>query len=274
MVSIPAPAQALLGSDAVAHVWTMNPDGSPQISVVWVIVQGDEVLFGCDGSSRKARNLRQDPQIILSIEDDERNARGFQRHLVIRGRATIEELAIFDPLYLGTTVEAGGAGSWMHAAGGGGVRVACGRMDPGEVDFHAAVTAKRADVIQPDLRRIGGIWEMRKIAVMAEQHDVALAPTGQGGPVALASSLHVGFAASGVLLQETADGMSRNAGVTPADYLRSGGTFAMSGGSFEPNGRPGLGIEVDEEMVRELHEEKRWGANPVWRDDLEAAVGW
>jgi PPOX class probable F420-dependent enzyme len=91
MVSIPAPAQALLGSDAVAHVWTMNPDGSPQISVVWVIVQGDEVLFGCDGSSRKARNLRQDPQIILSIEDDERNARGFQRHLVIRGRATIEE---------------------------------------------------------------------------------------------------------------------------------------------------------------------------------------
>lgn len=91
MVSIPAPAQALLGSDAVAHVWTMNPDGSPQISVVWVIVQGDEVLFGCDGSSRKARNLRQDPQIILSIEDDERNARGFQRHLVIRGQATIEE---------------------------------------------------------------------------------------------------------------------------------------------------------------------------------------
>lgn len=91
MVSIPAPAQALLGSDAVAHVWTSNPDGSPQISVVWMIVQDDEILFGCDGASRKARNLRQDPQIILSIEDDERNERGFQRHLVIRGRAVIEE---------------------------------------------------------------------------------------------------------------------------------------------------------------------------------------
>lgn len=37
MVSIPAPAQALIGSDAVAHVWTSNPDGSPQVSVVWVL---------------------------------------------------------------------------------------------------------------------------------------------------------------------------------------------------------------------------------------------
>jgi PPOX class probable F420-dependent enzyme len=91
MVSIPAPAQALLGSDAVAHVWTSNPDGSPQVSVVWVIVQDDDVVFGCDGASTKVRNLRQDPNVILSIEDDERNERGFQRHLVIRGRASIQD---------------------------------------------------------------------------------------------------------------------------------------------------------------------------------------
>ncbi len=90
MAVIPAPAQALLGTDAVAHVWTANPDGSPQVSVVWVVVQGDEILFGSDAVSRKARNLARDPTIILSVEDDERNGRGFQRHLVIRGRATIE----------------------------------------------------------------------------------------------------------------------------------------------------------------------------------------
>jgi len=90
MNSTPAPAQALLGSDAVAHVWTSNPDGSGQVSVVWVIVQGDELLFGTDGASRKAKNLARDPRLILSIEDTEQNARGFQRHLVIHGRATIE----------------------------------------------------------------------------------------------------------------------------------------------------------------------------------------
>lgn len=90
MASIPAPAQALLGSDAVAHVWTSNPDGSPQVSVVWVIVRDDEILFGTDTDSRKARNLRRDPRVILSIEDEERNERGFQRHLVVHGSAVIE----------------------------------------------------------------------------------------------------------------------------------------------------------------------------------------
>lgn len=91
MSALSAPAEALLGSDAVAHVWTSNADGSPQVSVVWVIVNGDEIVFGCDRGSQKARNLRRDPSILLSVEDDVRNAHGFQHHLVIRGTAAIEE---------------------------------------------------------------------------------------------------------------------------------------------------------------------------------------
>jgi PPOX class probable F420-dependent enzyme len=90
MAVIPTPAQVLVGSDAVAHVWTNNVDGSPQVSVVWVIAQGDEILFGTDARSEKAKNLARDPRIVLSIEDVERNERGFQRHLVLRGRAALE----------------------------------------------------------------------------------------------------------------------------------------------------------------------------------------
>jgi PPOX class probable F420-dependent enzyme len=90
MTTFSAPAQVLLGSDAVAHVWTNNLDGSPQVSVVWVIADGDEIVFGTDQSSQKAKNLARDQRILLSIEDEERNERGFQRHLVIRGRAAIE----------------------------------------------------------------------------------------------------------------------------------------------------------------------------------------
>ena len=107
MTSVSAPAQVLLGSDAVAHVWTNNPDGSPQVSVVWFICDGDEILFGTDADSRKAKNLTRDPRILLSIEDEERNERGFQRHLVIRGTAVIEpgpDPALMDRLamkYLG-----------------------------------------------------------------------------------------------------------------------------------------------------------------------------
>lgn len=91
MVTIPAPAQALLGGDAVAHVWTCNPDGSPQVSVVWVIVRGDEIVFGTDRASVKARNLRLDPRVILSIEDTERNERGYQRHLIVHGTARLSD---------------------------------------------------------------------------------------------------------------------------------------------------------------------------------------
>jgi PPOX class probable F420-dependent enzyme len=90
MSTIPAIAQVMLGTDAVAHVWTNNADGSPQVSVVWVIAHGDEILFGTDANSEKAKNLRRDGRIILSIEDVERNERGYQRHLVIRGRAALE----------------------------------------------------------------------------------------------------------------------------------------------------------------------------------------
>jgi PPOX class probable F420-dependent enzyme len=90
MIEVSAQADALLGSDAVAHVWTSNPDSTPQVSVVWVIAQGDEIVFGTDASSQKAKNLRRDDRIVLSIEDTERNERGFQRHLLIRGRARLE----------------------------------------------------------------------------------------------------------------------------------------------------------------------------------------
>ncbi len=89
--ALSAPAETLLGSDAVAHVWTENRDGSPQVSVVWVVVRDDEIVFGCDRSSQKAINLRRNPSIVLSVEDDVRNEQGFQRHLVIRGQATIED---------------------------------------------------------------------------------------------------------------------------------------------------------------------------------------
>lgn len=87
---IPSPAQALLGTDAVAHVWTSNADGSGQVSVVWVVVQDDEILFGTDANSQKVRNLARDPSVTLSVEDTERSHRGFQRHLVMHGTAAVE----------------------------------------------------------------------------------------------------------------------------------------------------------------------------------------
>lgn len=98
MIVLPAPAQALLGSDAVAHVWTANPNGSPQVSVVWVIVHDDEIAFGADAGSMKVRNILQNARVVLSVEDDERNSRGYQRHLILHGQARV--LPRPDPLLM------------------------------------------------------------------------------------------------------------------------------------------------------------------------------
>ena len=65
---------------------------------MWIIVQGDEIVFGCDRAGQKAINLRRNPSIVLSVEDEVRNAHGFQRHLVIRRRAVIEDR--FDPVLM------------------------------------------------------------------------------------------------------------------------------------------------------------------------------
>jgi len=109
--SLPHEAEVLLGSDALAHVITRNADGSPQVSVVWCRVQGDAVRFVTEAGAAKVRNLRRDPHVVLSVEDEERNLRGFQHHLVIRGTARIEEgpdPELFDALcatYLGRVDE-------------------------------------------------------------------------------------------------------------------------------------------------------------------------
>ena len=87
--SIPAPAEALLGSDALAHVVTRNVDGTPQVSVVWCGVRDDRVFFCAEGASAKVRNLRRDPAVVLSIEDEARNATGTQQHLLVYGSATV-----------------------------------------------------------------------------------------------------------------------------------------------------------------------------------------
>jgi PPOX class probable F420-dependent enzyme len=106
--AIPAEAQVLLGSSALAHVVTVDRHGRPQVSVVWCGVRGDEVVFCAEASSAKVRNIRRDPKVILSIEDDAKNIAGTQQHLLVHGTARVlgpADRAVCDDLcrtYAGT----------------------------------------------------------------------------------------------------------------------------------------------------------------------------
>jgi PPOX class probable F420-dependent enzyme len=91
MVAIPDTARAVLDGPHLGHLVTLNPDGSPQLSCVWVRAEGDEVVFASLGPWRKIRNLERDSRVALSVESDEVNDVGMRHYLVLHGTARIVE---------------------------------------------------------------------------------------------------------------------------------------------------------------------------------------
>ncbi|MCP2279872.1 PPOX class probable F420-dependent enzyme [Nocardia amikacinitolerans] len=69
-------ARALIGSGADATLVTLNPDGSPQVSLVWVALrstpEGDELVTAHLGEYKKVRNVRRDGRVALTIVSRER----------------------------------------------------------------------------------------------------------------------------------------------------------------------------------------------------------
>ena len=90
---IPDAVRAVIESGRLAHLVTLNRDGSPQISCVWVGLSedGEEILLAHLGSGQKIKNLRRDPRVSLSIETDGNNPMGLQEYLIVHGRARITE---------------------------------------------------------------------------------------------------------------------------------------------------------------------------------------
>jgi PPOX class probable F420-dependent enzyme len=81
----------LLQSDALAHLVTLNPDGSPQLSCIWVGVDGDEIVSGHMMRRQKVRNVERDPRVVLSMEGAGLNALGLREYLVVHGHARVQE---------------------------------------------------------------------------------------------------------------------------------------------------------------------------------------
>lgn len=132
-------ARAVIDSDHLAHLVTLNPDGSPHVSLAWVALDGDEIVLGTLRRFRKLRNIERDPRVSLSIEGLGLHPIGLREYLVVQGRARVVEGGAADLLerlarvYLGpdasfppdedpppgwitriTPERLGGAGPWMR----------------------------------------------------------------------------------------------------------------------------------------------------------------
>jgi PPOX class probable F420-dependent enzyme len=91
MATIPDSARAVLESSALAHLVTLEPDGSPQVSIVWVGLDGDEIVAGHLPLHRKLRNIRKDARVALSVESGTLSAMGLAEYLVVYGTARVTE---------------------------------------------------------------------------------------------------------------------------------------------------------------------------------------
>jgi PPOX class probable F420-dependent enzyme len=91
MTSLPDSARAVLESAGLAHLVTLNPDGSPQVTVVWVGLDGDEIVAAHLPEHRKIRNIRNDSRVALSVETSNRNNIGLTEYLVVYGTARVTE---------------------------------------------------------------------------------------------------------------------------------------------------------------------------------------
>ncbi len=92
MATIPESHADLIGAPHFAHLATVNADGSPQTSVIWVQRDGDDILFTTDATYRKGHNMRRDARVALSIHD-EKNP---YRYIELRGRAQMTPRDSYD----------------------------------------------------------------------------------------------------------------------------------------------------------------------------------
>ena len=111
------------------------------------------------------------------------------------------------------------------------------------------------DVLQPDIAHAGGISETKKIALLAETYDVAIAPHCPLGPIALAASIQVALSIPNFVIQEMSLGMHYNVEAGEEDlntYLVDQTVFDIEDGYVKAPKGVGLGIEINEEVVRRI----------------------
>lgn len=91
MPPIPDDVRAVITSGALAHLVTLNRDGSPQVTCVWTGIEGDEIVVGHLAWHLKLKNVSRDARVAISWETDVDNGIGMKHYLVVHGEARITE---------------------------------------------------------------------------------------------------------------------------------------------------------------------------------------
>ena len=87
---LPAKARSAIEAGPIAHIVTLDEDGSPHVTLAWIGLDGDDIVFGTLPEQRKLQNLRRDPRVAVSFRTGRRTTFGLDEYVVVNGRATVE----------------------------------------------------------------------------------------------------------------------------------------------------------------------------------------
>ena len=154
------------------------------------------------------------------------------------------------------------------------IPIATGERLFSRFDYKRLFILGAADIIQPDLSHAGGITECKKIADMAEAWDIGLAPHCPLGPIALAACLQVDAVCQNAFIQEQSQGIHYNQSNDLTDYLVNPSVFHYTDGYVDIPQKPGLGIEINEEVVIERAKVGHRWRNPLWQHADGSIAEW
>lgn len=185
-----------------------------------------------------------------------------------------KELEVFHPMFIEEPVLPENNEALRELANTVSIPIATGERMFSKWQFKNLLKEGFVDIIQPDVSHAGGITECKKIISMAEAFDVAAAPHCPLGPIALAACLQVDATCHNAFIQEQSLGIHYNQGSDLLDYLVDKSVFDYKDGYCSiPNG-PGLGIEINENHVREMAKVSHNWHNPVWRHKDGSVAEW
>lgn len=122
------------------------------------------------------------------------------------------------------------------------IPVATGERLTTKSEFATVLRTGAAEILQPALGRAGGIWEMKKVAAIAECYNAQIAPHLYAGPIEWAANIHLAASIPNLLMIETIETTFHDALITSS--------IQVENGFVTPQTAPGLGIEVDEALAR------------------------
>ncbi|UCI26293.1 galactonate dehydratase [Mesorhizobium sp. B2-8-5] len=189
-------------------------------------------------------------------------------------RILVKELEPYRLMFIEEPVLSENREALKEIAALGSTPIALGERLYSRWDFKSVFEEAVVDIIQPDLSHAGGITECRKIAAMAEAYDVAVAPHCPLGPIALAACLQLDAVSYNCFIQEQSLGIHYNAGNDLLDYAANKDVFRYEDGYVAIPEGPGLGVEIDEDYVKERAKEGHRWRNPIWRHKDGSFAEW